>query len=141
MDLDESKKEGILGEDAIKPMARKCYRTIMIAYRDFTQREWDQLSEEHPEGGVEFAETIEHGLVLAGVFGLMDPLRPGISQAVAQCHRSGINVRMVTGDYLDTAVAISKEAGIVTEADLATNENGLVCMTGKQFQEIVGGLR
>lgn len=69
----------------------------------------------------------------------MDPLRPGIPQAVAQCHRSGINVRMVTGDYLDTAIAISKEAGILTESD--NLESGLTCMTGKQFQELVGGLR
>lgn len=70
----------------------------------------------------------------------MDPLRPGIRDAVEQCHRSGINVRMVTGDNLDTAIAISREAGIITDADLNTNEDGYLCMTGKQFREIVGGI-
>jgi P-type E1-E2 ATPase len=43
----------------------------------------------------------------------MDPLRPGIKDAVLQCHKSGVNVRMVTGDNIDTAIAISKEAGII----------------------------
>jgi len=68
---------------------------------------------------------------MVGIFGLMDPLRPGIRDAVEQCHRSGINVRMVTGDNLDTAIAISKEAGIITELELKQDEDGYLCMTGK----------
>jgi Ca2+-transporting ATPase len=68
---------------------------------------------------------------MVGIFGLQDPLRPGIREAVEQCHRSGINVRMVTGDYLDTAVAISREAGIISDVDLQHNEEGYLCMTGE----------
>lgn len=77
---------------------------------------------------------------MVGIFGLMDPLRPGIKDAVAQCHQSGINVRMVTGDNLDTAIAISREAGIISDADLRQNEDGYLCMTGKAFREMVGGI-
>jgi len=47
---------------------------------------------------------------------------------------------MCTGDNLDTAIAISKEAGIVTDADLLHNEEGYVCMLGKNFREVVGGI-
>lgn len=54
-------------------------------------------------------------MVMVGIFGLIDPLRPGIKDAIAQCHRSGINVRMCTGDNLDTAIAISLDAGIITD--------------------------
>lgn len=79
-------------------------------------------------------------MIMIGIFGLVDPLRPGIKEAVAQCHKSGINVRMCTGDNLDTAIAISKEAGIVTDADLLHNEEGYVCMLGKNFREVVGGI-
>ena len=39
------------------------------------------------------------------------------------CNMAGINVRMVTGDYIDTAKAISKEAGIITDKDLKDSEN------------------
>jgi len=46
---------------------------------------------------------------------------------------------MVTGDNIDTAIAISKEAGIIKD-DFLNNEEGYVCMTGKQFREAIGGL-
>ena len=52
---------------------------------------------------------------MVGVFGLMDPLRPGIREAIVQCHKSGINVRMCTGDNIDTATAISLSAGLVSQ--------------------------
>lgn len=45
---------------------------------------------------------------------------------------------MCTGDNLDTAVAISKEAGIVQDDEIARNPYS--CMTGKDFRNAVGGL-
>ena len=45
--------------------------------------------------------------------GIKDPLREGIEDAVRKCKTAGVTVRMVTGDILETAVAISKEAGIL----------------------------
>lgn len=83
-------------------------------------------------------ESVECGMTLIGIFGLQDPLREGVPQAVLQCHRSGINVRMVTGDNLETAIAISKNANIIPNN--ADPEKGFVCMTGKKFREMVGGL-
>jgi Ca2+-transporting ATPase len=67
------------------------------------------------------------------MFGLKDPLRPGIKDAVDTCRKAGINVRMVTGDNIDTARAISLEAGILTQADLDPEQEGAeyVCMTGQ----------
>ena len=56
------------------------------------------------------------------------------------CNRAGINVRMVTGDNIDTARAISKEAGIITDKDLNDPENQkYLCMTGEQFREAIQG--
>lgn len=48
----------------------------------------------------------------------MDPLRAGVPDAVDICHKAGVNVRMCTGDNIDTAVAISIESHILTKADL-----------------------
>lgn len=45
----------------------------------------------------------------------MDPLRPGIADTVDILHRAGVNVRMCTGDFIDTAIAISKQAHIIEE--------------------------
>jgi Ca2+-transporting ATPase len=72
------------------------------------------------------------------VFGLIDPLRDTVPKAVQDCRTASIQVIMCTGDYLDTAKAISKHAGIVTEAELAASE--YTAMTGEQFSDAVGGL-
>lgn len=56
-------------------------------------------------------------------------------------HRAGINVRMVTGDFIDTAIAISKEAHIIKDNDKLEKDyiEEYACMTGKNFRELVGG--
>jgi Ca2+-transporting ATPase len=80
--------------------------------------------------------AVETGLTMVGIFALADPLRPGVAEAIDTCHRAGVNVRMCTGDNLDTATAISLQAHIITPADIADIENrSLVCMTGKDFRD------
>ena len=79
-------------------------------------------------------------MIFGAVFGLKDPLRDGIYDAVKTCHHAGINVRMVTGDTPVTAKAISLEAGIITKEDLANEEdNEYLCMTGEQFRKAISG--
>ena len=58
---------------------------------------------------------LEHDMCLDAIAGIKDPLRPDVVEAVATCQKAGIFVRMVTGDNLDTASAIAKQAGILTE--------------------------
>jgi len=53
-------------------------------------------------------------LIAVGIFGLQDPLRPSIVESIEKCNTAGIQVIMCTGDNIDTAIAISKNAGIVT---------------------------
>lgn len=84
----------------------------------------------------ESKEAVESGLTMVGIFALADPLRPGVAEAIDTCHRAGVNVRMCTGDNLDTATAISLQAHIITPADISDIENrSLVCMTGKDFRD------
>ncbi len=52
------------------------------------------------------------GLTFLGLQGLIDPPRPGVKQAIADCHRSGIRVVMITGDHVETARAIAADLGI-----------------------------
>lgn len=92
---------------------------------------------------------------MVGMFGLKDPLRDGIKNAVTICRASGINVRMITGDALPTAKAISYEAGILTDADLEEIANdeadfdaemaaehepaSFIAMEGISFRTQIGG--
>ncbi len=72
---------------------------------------------------LEFSD-LESGLVLIGMVGLIDPPRTEAIDAVAECHGAGIGVKMITGDHMGTAVAISREIGlknpdtVLTGADL-----------------------
>lgn len=68
--------------------------------------------------------------------GIQDPLRPGINEAVNTCKKAGVTVRMVTGDNMDTAIAISKEAGII-DRDFKPQDNVYTVMEGKRFREKV----
>ena len=68
----------------------------------------------------ECAEKLEKDMCLDALVGIADPLRPDVIEAVATCQKAGIFVRMVTGDNLDTAMAIAKEAGILHDGEFAS---------------------
>jgi Ca2+ transporting ATPase len=68
----------------------------------------------------------------------MDPLRDEIVESAIKCRKAGINIRMVTGDNMDTAKAIALNAGILTEEEA---QHEYAVMDGKTFREICGGLR
>jgi len=78
-------------------------------------------------------EEVENRLIIIALVGIKDPLRDGIKDAVIKCNNAGIIVRMVTGDNLDTAVAISKEAGILP-SNYVHNNDSLAVMEGKSFR-------
>lgn len=52
-------------------------------------------------------------LEFLGLWGIVDPPRPEAIEAIADCHRAGIRVKMITGDHAGTALAISREMGLV----------------------------
>lgn len=143
VELSQEKKDSITTEEVVKRFASKCWRTMLVSYCDYTSDEWDALKAEHNGFETENDRAqVEKDLNMACIFGLMDPLRPGIIEAVAQCKASGINIRMCTGDNIDTATAISLECGIITQDDIdkEDKEDPLLCMTGKVFRERIGGI-
>lgn len=73
------------------------------------------------------------------IYGLQDPLRPGIKDAITKCRNAGVTVRMCTGDNIDTAKAIALDAGILSPSDFGNEDaSPYTCMTGQKFQEEVG---
>lgn len=60
-------------------------------------------------------QVLESELIAIGLFGIQDPLRDTIVDSVEIVTKAGIQVIMCTGDNLDTATAISKNAKIVTQ--------------------------
>ena len=105
-----------------------------------TLDEFNKIKSEHNdfEKAADTECLEEGGLEAIGIFGLQDPLRESIKDSIAEVNKAGIQVIMATGDNIDTAIAISKNAGIVTEAQL--NASKYTAMTGADFRAYVGEL-
>jgi len=125
--------------NTVKKFAMKSYRTLLVTYKDMSMAEYEELKAENNDFEKESdKECLEQGLTAVGIFGLQDPLRPGIVESIQKCRDAHITVIMCTGDNIDTAIAISKDATIVTEEEC---QHPYSCMTGKDFREAVGGLK
>jgi len=104
-------------ERLIEQFASEALRCVALAHRCDIQK----------IGGVDpktisaddVQKKLERDMCLDGICGIMDPLRSDVIDAVATCQRAGIFVRMVTGDNLNTAEAIARQAGILKEGTLA----------------------
>ncbi|MDO5047473.1 MAG: cation-translocating P-type ATPase [Anaerococcus sp.] len=83
------------------------------------------------------SENIENDMVFVGLTGMIDPPRPEAKEAVAECHRSGIDVIMITGDYFETALAIAKDLGIAQSRDQAMQGSDLDNKSEEEIREIV----
>lgn len=93
----------------INEMAEESLRTIAIAMRQMTKAEYLERSPNGPP---------QEEMTLVALVGIEDPLRAGVSEAVATCQKAGIFVRMVTGDNLVTAQSIAKRCGILMRGGL-----------------------
>jgi len=68
-------------------------------------------------------DDVESGLVLLGLFGLIDPPREEAIEAVKVCHAAGIRVKMMTGDHGETARAIARQLNFVNVDDILTGQD------------------
>ncbi|KAM3136897.1 hypothetical protein pb186bvf_010982 [Paramecium bursaria] len=131
--LDSTKKQQIL-TNVIEKFSSKSLRTIAIAYKD-TQYKGSQNSLKEIAYNLS-EEELDKDLVLLAIAGIKDPIRKDVSASIQQCNRSGIQVRMITGDNKQTATAIAKECGILPQQNVSEYE----IMEGKEFRDSVGGL-
>jgi Ca2+-transporting ATPase len=63
------------------------------------------------DGDTALEDADVHALRLVALVGLMDPPRPDAAAAVARCREAGVQVKMITGDHADTALAIARALG------------------------------
>ncbi len=61
------------------------------------------------------ADFLEKELVFVGLTGMIDPVRPEVKAAIEECREAGVRPVMITGDHKDTAVAIGRELGIISD--------------------------
>lgn len=101
--------------EQIEALALRGMRVMALAHKPVSDQQQD-VTHTHMEGG----------LVMIALVGISDPPRPEAVEAIAQCHRAGIRVLMITGDNPVTAAAIGRELGL----------NAGRVMTGAELDEL-----
>jgi len=122
--MTEAKRAEIMA--ANKAMADRALRVLAAAKRDWETKPGDNTP-----------EFLEKELVFLGLTGMIDPVRPEVKAAIEECRSAGIRAVMITGDHKDTAVAIAKELGIITDASEAITGAELNDVPDDQICEVV----
>ena len=102
---------------ANKGMADRALRVLACA-----ERTWAEVPASSDP------DNLEKDLCFVGLCGMIDPVRPEVKDAIGRCLDAGIRPIMITGDHVDTAVAIAKELGILGD--------GARAITGAQLNEM-----
>ena len=119
--------------DVIKNFASRSLRTLCLAYKDISQEECNKWEEKDLNGN----NIIEENeFTLIGIVGIKDSLRDGVKEAVSKCETAGITVVMVTGDNIDTAIAIAKDCQIIK----ANEDESKSALLGSTFMQSIGSL-
>ena len=109
---------------ANKKMADNALRVLACACR-----RWEALPPDSE------AATLEQELCFVGLCGMIDPVRPEVKDAIVECREAGIRPIMITGDHVDTAVAIARELGILQEGNRAVTGSELSAMDDEEFEK------
>jgi len=109
---------------ANKAMADKALRVLAMA-----ERRYSELPESYEP------EMLEASLTFVGLAGMIDPVRPEVKAAIVECKSAGVRPIMITGDHVDTATAIAKELGIITEETYAITGSELNEMSDEEFEK------
>ena len=120
--LTDEIRSAILEEN--KGMADDALRVLAAA-----KREWPAAPES------EDAAYLEQNLTFIGLCGMIDPVRPEVGPSIQEAHDAGIRVVMITGDHIDTAVAIARELGIISDRSQAITGSELDKLSDEELAE------
>ncbi len=122
VELTEQMRKEILNKN--KEMADKALRVLAAAYKKHSSTPASQKPED-----------LEKDLIFIGLTGMIDPVRPEVFAAIAQCREAGIKPVMITGDHIDTAVAIAMQLGIITDKSQAITGAEMAKIPDEEFEK------
>ena len=125
VNLSKIEKQQIL--DKVKNYSKNALRILGFAYKklDYIPKDIKEL------------EKGESNLSFAGILGMIDPPRESVKKSVILCKNAGIRPIMITGDSIDTATAIAKDVGIISNDDEAILGSELDKYNDKELKNIV----
>ena len=114
-------------------MSSSALRVLAVA-----RRQYPSAALERPLHRRIAEREVERELTFLGLVGMIDPPRPEAVRAIASANRAGIRTIMVTGDHVNTAVAISRELGLLPGEGLALTGAALDKMDDRELQNAIG---
>lgn len=105
----------------IVDFSKQAMRVIALAYR------------EEKEGLKAIQAEQVQDLVFVGIVGIIDPPRAEVADAIAQAKKAGVRVIMATGDHKDTAIAIAKSIGLITNDTQALTDSEIQALSDKEL--------
>ena len=101
--------------EIIKKYASQSKRTLIFASKKISINDFNYANKVFKEKNVDFYKYLYEDLTFEFLVGIRDQLREEVPNSVLKCKKAGIKVRMVTGDNIITALAISKDSNIINE--------------------------
>jgi len=119
-------------EKANQDMANQALRVLAVAFKKIeTNKPLENLTN----------GDLETDLTLVGLVGMIDPARDEVKDSIALCKSAGIKTIMITGDHINTAVAIAKTLHILSDDELAITGHDLDQMNDQAFIEKIEKIR
>lgn len=115
----------IMRDGRVYPMSSGDRKRILGAVEEFSGRALRVLAAAMAEG---VSKPVEKNLVFLGLAGMMDPPRPEAKAAVAAFKDASVRTIMITGDYVDTALAVAGELGIAAQRRQ--------CLSGEELERM-----
>lgn len=132
---------GYLSENGVVPMTEDIKKEIKVKNKEFADKALRVLGaayREYSQKPKSFeAEDLEKDLIFIGFTGMIDPCRPEVYEAIKECRKAGIRPIMITGDHIDTAVAIGKDLKIIKDVSEAMEGAELEKLTDIELIDVV----
>ncbi|MFZ6016898.1 MAG: cation-translocating P-type ATPase [Nitrospirota bacterium] len=141
------KGEKIPMDDVLREKVVDAYHSLMdvgLRVLAFTYKELENRNESgvmsnelKDKNSSLISDEIENNMVLVGLIGLEDPLRPEVPEAIKKCHEAGIKVIMITGDGSRTAEAIASEIGLIKGRPVIVEGHKFTKMDDRELREVL----
>ena len=123
-DVKEINKKAL--DEKIDALAAKAMRVLAFGYSEKDMVE----------------NKVNDDIVVIGLVGIRDDVRPEAKDAIQEVQKAGIQVVMITGDRLETAIAIAKDAGLLRESsDRALSSAQLNEMSDDEVKKLIPNIR
>ncbi len=122
--LTDSVRKTIMEENT--RMGNKALRVFAVAYKTYETEPSEYSS-----------EKLENEMIFIGLTGMIDPVRPEVKASIEECRNAGITPVMITGDHINTAKAIARELGILSDDSQAMMGADIDKYSDDEFKEVV----